>query len=97
MNHGGSYLGWAQAIKDATMAYFILENTRPNHLFLHFNGSYHSNNKEGIVHYLKKSVDIEHVLTISTVSQNNIDNLDEANYNLADYIICVNANMTTTH
>ena len=97
MNHGGSYLGLAQAIKDATMAYFILENTKPNSLFLHFNGSYHSNNYEGIVYYLKKLVAVENILTISTVSQSNIDELDQNNYGLADFIVCVNANMTTTH
>jgi uncharacterized iron-regulated protein len=97
MSHGGSYLGLAQAIKDATMAYFILENTKPNSLFLHFNGSYHSNNYEGILVYLKKMVALEDILTISTVSQSDIESLDESNYNLADFIICVNANMTTTH
>ena len=97
MNHGGTYLGLAQAIKDATMAYFILENTKPNHLFLHVNGSYHSNNYEGIVHYMKKLVAVEQILTISTVSQNSIDELEQGNYGLADFIVCVNANMTTTH
>jgi uncharacterized iron-regulated protein len=97
MNHGGSYLGLAQAIKDATMAYFILENTKPKHLFFHFNGSYHSDNYEGIVHYLKKLIAAEQILTISTVSQINIDELEQINYSLADFIICVNSNMTSTH
>ena len=49
--HGGEgaeNLPKAQAIKDATMAHFILKNKKEGHLFIHYNGSYHSDNKEGI-------------------------------------------------
>ena len=44
----------AQAIKDATMAHFININLNKRLKLLHFNGSYHSDNKEGILWYLKK-------------------------------------------
>ncbi|MBU3744782.1 MAG: iron-regulated protein, partial [Sediminibacterium sp.] len=40
--HGGSNLPKAQAIKDATMAHFILQSYRAGTLFIHYNGSYHS-------------------------------------------------------
>lgn len=43
----------AQAIKDATMAESILHNLKPNHIFLHYNGDYHSKHYGGIYWYLK--------------------------------------------
>ena len=96
-DHGGIAMTNAQAIKDATMAYFILKNMKPNATFLHYNGAYHSDNYQGIIHYLKQSVDIEKVMTITTVTQENIDALTEENKGLADFIICVTETMTTTH
>jgi len=53
--HGGENLPKAQASKDATMAYFILTTQLPGSLFIHYNGSYHSENYEGIGWYLAKS------------------------------------------
>ena len=97
MQHGGEGMATAQAIKDATMAYFILQNTKPNSVFLHFQGAYHSDNYEGIVYYLKQQINIEKILTISTVTQNNIDTLLDENKNIADFIICVKENVTNTH
>ena len=47
-DYGTPELVMAQASKDATMAYFISENLKPNHTFIHYNGSYHSDNYEGI-------------------------------------------------
>ena len=52
--HGNQNLPKAQAIKDATMAHFILENWEKGKTFIHYNGSYHSDNFEGIVWYLKQ-------------------------------------------
>lgn len=43
----------AQAMKDATMAYFILQNLNRKQLFIHFNGDYHSADYGGIYWYLK--------------------------------------------
>lgn len=54
--HVGENFPKAQAIKDATMAYFILQYYRPGSLFIHYNGSHHSENYEGIVWYLKRAV-----------------------------------------
>lgn len=97
MEHGGLNMAIAQAIKDATMAYFILKNTNPQNTFFHFNGAYHSDNHEGIIHYLKKKVEAETIGSISTVTQNDIENLEEKHIGKADYIICVKSNFTNTH
>jgi len=87
----------AQAIKDATMAHFILKNHLNGSLFFHLNGSYHSDNYEGIVWYIKKQDAGKKIKTISTVLQKQTDKLDKSNENVADYIICVDEDMTTTY
>ena len=45
--HGGANMPKAQATKDATMAFFILQNFKPGSLFIHYNGSFHSENYDG--------------------------------------------------
>ena len=87
----------AQAIKDATMAYFILENLRENSTFVHFNGSYHSDNFEGIYWYLKEARPDLEVVTISSVEQEDISSWDEELNERADYIISIPADMTKTY
>lgn len=96
-DHGTPKLVMAQASKDATMAHFILRNHLKNHLFIHFNGAYHSDNYEGILWYLKRERTDLAYRTISTVSQQNIDHLLEENHGKADFIICVDSDMTTTY
>nr|MBC7613728.1 ChaN family lipoprotein [Pseudopedobacter sp.] len=95
--HGSPLLVKAQAIKDATMAYFILKNYKEGSGFIHFNGSYHSDDYEGILWYLKQEKPDLKYGTISTVSQDDNNKLDKENLNKADYIICVDAKMTTTY
>ena len=46
--HISETLPKAQALKDATMAYSISQNLKEASVFVHFNGTYHSNNYEGI-------------------------------------------------
>lgn len=87
----------AQAIKDATMAHFILKNFEGGNLFIHFHGAYHSNNYEGIVWYLKLEKPDLQLVTISTIEQSQVESLDEQYLNLADFIIAVPATMTKTH
>mgnify|MGYP000604244255 CR=1 FL=1 len=43
-DHGTPELVMSQATKDATMAYFISKNLKPNRTLIHYNGSYHSDN-----------------------------------------------------
>ncbi|HUI44545.1 MAG TPA: ChaN family lipoprotein [Nitrospirota bacterium] len=59
----------AQAVKDATMAYFILKSRGPGGLFIHYNGDYHSKEYGGICWYLKRYDPDITVRTISSVSR----------------------------
>jgi uncharacterized iron-regulated protein len=95
--HGGSNLPKAQATKDATMSYFILQNIAPGTIFLHFNGSYHSENYDGINWYLKKKQPGINIGTITTVSQKDLKKLLTENKGKADFIICVDEDMTSTY
>ncbi len=95
--HANPNLPKAQAIKDATMAHFILESFIPGKLVIHYNGAYHSNNYEGIYWYLKNQNPELNILTITTVEQDNIDDLTEENTGVADYTICVPSGMTKTY
>ncbi|MDA9774049.1 ChaN family lipoprotein [Saprospiraceae bacterium] len=96
-DHGTPELVEAQATKDATMAYFIDKNYQEGRLFLHYNGTYHSDKYEGIMYYLKRERNDMNCGSISTVSQENVNKLLKENHNIADFIICVDENMTTTY
>lgn len=95
--HSGQNFPKAQAIKDATMAFSILEHFKKETLFLHLNGSYHSDNYEGILWYLKQQEPNLNYKTITTVSQKNIKSLAKEHLGKADFIIAVPENMTTTY
>ncbi|MCR9227414.1 MAG: ChaN family lipoprotein [Flavobacteriaceae bacterium] len=96
-DHGSPTLVMAQAIKDATMSHFILQNYREGSLFLHFNGAYHSNDYEGILWYLQLHRPELDYATISTVMQEDVQKLLNENQRIADFIICVDQDMTTTY
>lgn len=87
----------AQAIKDATMAHFIMKNLDTNKVFIHYHGAYHSDNYEGIMWYLKIKNKNLKILTISTVTQQSVDALEEENKHISNFIICVPETMTRTH
>lgn len=95
--HGGANLPKAQAVKDATMAHFIITNLQAGVPFLHYNGSYHSDNFESINWYLKKGKPGIRIGTISTVSQKSLSALEAENKGKADFIIVVDEDMTTTY
>jgi uncharacterized iron-regulated protein len=95
--HAGEKMPKAQAIKDATMAHFILKNYEPNQVFLHFNGTYHSDNYEGISWYLNHYQKGLSILTIATVEQKDVKKLDKEHYNKADFILVVDEQMTKTY
>ena len=96
-DHSSNDIVKAQAIKDATMAYFILKNYKKNSIFFHLNGAYHSDFYEGILWYLKLKNQSIKYKTLSTVNQENVNKLEKENYNRADFIICVNSNIPKTH
>lgn len=87
----------AQASKDATMAYFINKNLKENSIFIHYNGSYHSDNFEGISWYLKVYNPEIKIITISTVEQKDISKLEQENYNKADFILVIDEDVTKTY
>ncbi len=87
----------AQAIKDATMAYFIMKNRREDQQFLHFNGAYHSNNFEGIYWYLQNENKELKIATISTVLQEDVSKLEKEYKEQADFILVVDKEMTRTY
>lgn len=89
LDHVNENLPKAQAVKDATMAHFILQNYKKGNHFLHFNGSYHSDNKEGIIYYLTKKVDINTIKSISCVHQKSTNKLEETHQQVADFILCI--------
>jgi uncharacterized iron-regulated protein len=95
--HGGENLPKAQALKDATMAHFILKNLTEKATFIHFNGTYHSEYQEGIVWYLKQKKPKLKTLTIASVTQNDIIRLDKEHINKADFIIVVDEDVTKTY
>lgn len=95
--HGSVNIAKAQALKDATMAYYINKNFKAGKTFLHFNGSYHSDNYEGIIWYLKRINPDLKIVTISCVEQKDVTEFDDQNKNLADFIISIPETMTKTY
>jgi len=95
--HGGDNLPKAQAVKDATMGYFIAKNLKPNTVFVHYNGTYHSDNYEGINWYLKKAKPGVKIVTIAAVSQKDVSKLEKEHLNLADFILVVDEDVTKTY
>lgn len=87
----------AQALKDATMAHFILQQVNSGKKVLHLNGAYHSDNFEGIGWYLKQDSPQLKTLTITTVLQEDLGKLTEEHKQKADFILVVPATMTRTY
>lgn len=97
-DHANENFPKAQAIKDATMAHSIYERFKQdNTMFIHYNGAYHSNNFEGIYWYLKQLQDSLKIGTITTVLQENVGKLKKENKAVADFILVVDEDMTTTY
>jgi hypothetical protein len=102
--HGGQNLPMSQAIKDATMASQIYIHLPSNGIFVHYNGSYHSDNHQSIEWYLNqynqnilKNYYQMNVVTISTRMQMNVSELENENKGIANFIIVVPENMTRTY
>ena len=95
--HAGEKMPKAQAIKDATMAYFINKNRKENSIFVHYNGTYHSDNYEGINWYLRKLDADMQIVTIAMVEQKDITKLEAEHYNKADFILVIDEDVTKTY
>ncbi len=87
----------SQASKDATMAMFSVESFNKGNLLLHIDGSYHSNNRRGIVWWINKIKPGLNIKTITTLTMSEWDEMTkEEKKNIADYIIVVADDMTQT-
>lgn len=80
-----SHFAEAQAIKDATMAWFIAQNF--DRKFIHYNGNFHSDNKGGIIPYLEQYLPGKRIMTICSARQDSLKSLDKENCGRADFII----------
>jgi uncharacterized iron-regulated protein len=95
-SHGGINLVYSQALKDATMAYFILNNFSYENQFIHFNGAYHSKDYEGIYWYLSSMDPDLNILTIGCEEQDLLSELDK-DHSKANFIIVTPSSMTKTY
>ncbi|MBO2009491.1 ChaN family lipoprotein [Hymenobacter negativus] len=97
--HGGGAQNiiQAQALKDATMAHFIQASRQPGQTMLHLNGSYHSDNHDGIVAFLRQYAPKLRVKTISVVTQEQLQTLDKELANVADFVVVVPADAGKTY
>ncbi|MEN9488662.1 MAG: hypothetical protein RL494_927 [Bacteroidota bacterium] len=87
----------AQASKDATMAYFILKNKKPETTFVHYNGTYHSDNFDGINWYLLQKEPKLKIVTIATVTQADIIRFEKENLHKANFILVIDEDVTKTY
>lgn len=97
-SHAMPNLGKAQAIKDATMAHFLMKHAFGEKTLLHFHGAFHSDNYEGMVWYtrqiIRKTSYDPKLMTITCVEQENIDTISEETRRKADFIIVIPSSMT---
>ena len=78
------------------MSHFILQYWQPGKLFIHYNGAYHSDDFESMNWFLKRDDPELNIVTISTVSQDKVESLEEESIGKANFIIAVPSNMTQT-
>ncbi len=109
MGGGGGAKGetfiYAQAVKDATMAYFINKNLTKDKnsdkklakTFLHYNGSYHSDDFQGIMWYLLKANPNLKILTISSTEQAQMQKIEDKNKDKGNFILITPESMTKTY
>ncbi len=87
-------LAKAQALKDATMAHFILKNLKDRGLFFHINGIYHTKNNEGILWYINNQLKGVKITTISTISVSDVNSVDTSKLQTADFTICIDSDFS---
>jgi len=92
-------LARSQAMKDATMAYFTAQHWQKKSKFIHYHGTYHSKDFEGINWYLQREKETRKadVLIIHSVEQKDIHQLDEAHKGSADFILVIPSDMIKTY
>lgn len=96
-NHSNENFPKSQAIKDATMAYFLTQRMEPNSIFLHLNGSFHSDYHEGIAWYIHQYRENTAIKTLSVVEQTSVKMLEKEHYEKADYLIVVDTDVPKSY
>lgn len=91
------YLAEAQALKDATMGWFIARNMKPDTHFIHLNGTMHSYNGDGIIPYLLSYRPETKIATVTSIREDEIDNIDPDYLGLADFYIVVATDFPTSY
>lgn len=86
----------AQAIKDATMAYFITKYLKPGFTFIHYNGEFHSKLYGAISWYLKLYKPDVKIMTISTQEADDLEFKDDYKAQ-GDFIFVIPGDMTKTY
>ncbi|MBK9276367.1 MAG: ChaN family lipoprotein [Flavobacteriales bacterium] len=92
-DHGTPDMVKAQALKDATMAHFILKHLPASGHFLHLNGSYHSDFREGICWYLLGARPGLKVVTVATITAAQLRKLPAEHFGQADIVLVVDADL----
>lgn len=96
-SHDNENIAKAQAVKDAAMAYFILKKFKKGQVFLHYNGSYHSDHFEGIAWYLKQADPSLKIMTIATSTQDDISEPLAEEIGKGNYLILIPEGMNRTY
>lgn len=86
----------AQAIKDATMAYFIAKNLKPGHTFIHFHGEFHSKMYGAISWYLNRYKPGIKIVIISTQESDDVKFKNEY-MDQGDIILVIPSDITRTY
>lgn len=95
-SHGNAQgLQQAQALKDATMAWHIVQKL-PGKV-LHVHGNFHSDRRKGIPEYIERYRPGTRVLTVSSVTQEDISKPEADNLGVADFIICIPEDMAKSY
>ena len=90
-------LAEAQALKDATMGWFIAKNMPECAKFVHINGTMHSNGREGIIPYLLKYRPGTRVAVVTSLRQEGVGSLDADSRGVADFYIVVPEDFPTSY
>lgn len=95
--HSSANLPKAQALKDATMAWNIVQNHHHGSTFLHFHGNYHSLKKEGIAWYINQYNPQLKVLVISAIDGNLGQKPDDHQLAHGDVLVKTIGNFPKSH
>lgn len=90
-------LAEAQALKDATMGWFISRSLTPTNHFLHINGSMHSDGRDGIIPYLLHYRPGTSVATVTSLRLDDPTELDPDYRGLADFYIVAPTSFPTSY